>query len=129
MAKVEINAITSHFLGKLGDIRFQNYLGRKIVVLRRKPSTAPPTAAQLEVRERFLLAAAYAKGALGNPATRALYAERSELRQHPMFAVAIADYLRPPEVKSVDTMGYHGHIGDLIKVTASTTSRLSGWTS
>ncbi|SDS46768.1 hypothetical protein [Opitutus sp. GAS368] len=118
MAKVEINAITSHFQGKLGDIRFRNYLGRKIVVLRRKPSSAPPTAAQQQVYERFLLGAAYAKGALGNPATRAVYAERSKLRQHPVFAVAVSDYLLPPEVKVIDTTDYHGRIGDPVKVTA-----------
>jgi hypothetical protein len=28
MARVEINAITSHFKGQLGDLRFRDYLGR-----------------------------------------------------------------------------------------------------
>jgi hypothetical protein len=118
MAKVEINAITSHFQGKLGDIRFRNYLGRKIVVLRRKPSVAPPTEAQQQVRERFLLAAAYANGVLGNPAIRALYAERGRLKQQPVNAVAVRDYFRPPEVPLIDTADYHGQVGDMIKVTA-----------
>jgi hypothetical protein len=78
MAKVELNAITSHFLGKLGDVLFRNYLGRKVVALRPKPRSAPPTEAQQQVRDRFLLAAAYAKGALGNPAAgRSMRSARS----------------------------------------------------
>ncbi len=119
MAKVEFNAITSHFQGKLGDIRFRNYLGRKIVVLRRKPSTAPLTEAQQQARERFLLAAAYAKGVLGNPATRALYAERARMKQQPVNAVALGDYLNPPVVHAIDATGYHGQVGDVINVTAT----------
>ena len=119
MAKVEFNAITSHFQGKLGDIRFRNYLGRKIVVLRSKPSGAPPTEAQQQVRESFLLAVAYAKGALGSPTTRALYEERARLKQQPLFSVAIGDYFKSPMVNAIDATGYHGHIGDPIKVTAT----------
>jgi hypothetical protein len=118
MAKVEINAITSHFQGRLGDIRFRNVLGRKIVAQRRKPSAAPLTETQQQVRERFLLAAAYAKSVLGNPVTRAPYAERARLKQQPVAAVAAGDYLRPPEVKSIDTTDYRGRIGDPVKVTA-----------
>jgi hypothetical protein len=129
MAKVEINAITSHFKGRLGDIRFRDYLGRKIVALRRKPSSAPPTVAQQQVRDRFRLASAYAKGTLGNPATRALYLERARTKQLPLFAVMAGDYLSPPEVKVIDTADYHGQVGDKVRGQPSTTSRSSGCTS
>ena len=34
------------------------------------------------------------------------------------FAFAVADYLKPPVVPAIDVAGYHGAIGEIIKILA-----------
>ena len=35
-----------------------------------------------------------------------------------LFAFVLGDFLKPPVVETIDAAGYHGRVGDLIKVSA-----------
>ena len=118
MAKVEINAITQHFRGMLGDIVFRRRFGRLISALRPKPSLLPPTEAQRAQRGAFKDALSYAKKALSDPAIRPVYERASELKQNDMRSLAVGDYFNFPEVRKIDLSAFHGHIGDKIGIMA-----------
>jgi len=66
-------------------------------------------------RERFKRAAAYAKVALQDPATKAAYAEKTEGKDFmTAFSEAVKDFLKAPKVDSIDNSGYTGKIGESI---------------
>ena len=64
----------------------------KLTIKRRKPS-AEPNEAQLNHRQQFKLAVAYAKEALANPELRTLYHEMARQAGKRAYGVAIADFL------------------------------------
>ncbi len=119
MASTTFNGFLDRVRGRFGNIVFKKQAG--VTFISRPPalSTAAPTAAQLAVRERFRLAAAYARDALHDPVLRALYEQRAQDRQKPVFSVAVGDYFNPPVVHAIDVTGYHGQAGDLITMIAS----------
>lgn len=119
MASTTFNGFLDRVRGRFGNIVFKMRDG--VTFISRPPalSTAEPTAAQLAARERFRLAAAYTKSALADPVLRPLYEQRARDRQRPVVSVAVADYFNPPVVEAIDATGYHGRIGDLIKVAAT----------
>lgn len=119
MASTTFNGFLDRVKGRFGNIVFKKRDGATFISRAPALSTVPPTAAQLAVRERFRLAAAYAKAALADPALRLLYKQHAQVSQRPLFSVAVADYFRPPVVSVIDAAGYHGRVGDLIKVSAS----------
>lgn len=119
MASTTFNGFLDQVRGRFGNIVFKRRDGATFISRPPAPSTAAPTAAQLAVRERFRLAAAYARAALSDPVLRPFYEQRARERQRPLFSVAVGDYFNPPVVHAIDATGYHGHAGDLIKVSAS----------
>ena len=119
MASTTFNGFLDRVRGRFGNIVFKRRDGATFISRPPAPSTAAPTAAQLAVRERFRLAAAYARGALSDPVLRPLYEQRARDRQQPLFSVAVGDYFNPPVLHAIDAAGYHGQAGDLIKVSAS----------
>jgi len=53
MASVELNAITEHFRGRVGDVVFKRLYGRLVVSMRPRPTTKPPSELQLAHQQKF----------------------------------------------------------------------------
>lgn len=105
--------------GKIGDLVFRRYEGQ--VVIARKPDTEGrvQSASQLGHQERFRLAAVYAKAMLGDPALRAVYEAAAKLKNKPVFALAVGDFLNAPTVDDIDLRGYSGQVGEKILIRAT----------
>src|SRR4029079_10648627 len=68
--------------------------------------------------ERFRNASSYAKRALADRRLGPFYEAAGQLWAMPMFAVAVGDYLRPPEIARIYTDAFHGRRGDSIVIHA-----------
>jgi len=119
MASTTFNGFLDRIKGRFGNIVFKKRNGVTFISRPPAPSTVPPSDAQLAARDRFRLAAAYAKSVLADPVLRPLYEQLARGRQRPVFSVAIGDYFKSPMVDAIDATSYHGHVGDPIKVGAS----------
>ena len=118
MAKVDFNAITQHFRGLVGDLVFRRRFGRLQAILRPKPSLTPPSEAQRAQRVEFKEALSYAKSALADPVSRAVYERAADRQQNDARSLAVGDYFKPPVVQKIDMSDYLGRIGDTIAVLA-----------
>lgn len=119
MANIEINAITSHFKGKVGDVVFRRRGDGVFAALRPRPSRVEPTAAIVAHRATFANAIRYAKGVMADPVLLEVYTRVAEMKEgQSAFNVAVADFFRPPKVTAIDVTGYTGHVGDRIAIEA-----------
>jgi hypothetical protein len=119
MAKVELNAITQHFRGRVGDVVFRTSYGRLQATLRQKKPTTPPTPEQIAQRVEFRKGISYAQAALADPVTRGVYENAGRAHQMSALAAAVGDYFKPPAIDDIDVSGYRGRVGDRILVMAS----------
>jgi len=118
MSKTRENSLVKNFKGKFGEqFVYKTVDGITVLAKLPKRSNNPPTEAQEEVRERFSMAADWAKNVLKNPDTLAAYAAKAEGTRTP-YILALTNYLKPPKIKEFDPTGYHGHVGDQIKAKA-----------
>jgi hypothetical protein len=76
-----------------------------------------PSAAQVEVRDRFRMAAIWAKNVLADPLQLAAYQAKAKNVKTP-FLLAVTDFLKPPRISEINDSGYNGHAGDEILVSA-----------
>ncbi len=118
MAKITLNSALQGIRGRIDNWVYRKF-GDRMIVARRPEFRGPPSAGQLAVRERFKLAAAYARAALADPVSQTLYQTAAQSKGVPLFAFAMGDFLNAPEVQSIDATGYRGRPGDLIKVSAT----------
>jgi hypothetical protein len=118
MAKLDLNTALKGIHGRIDNWVYRQF-GNRTIIGPKPVFAGAPTAAQLANRERFQEAAAYGRAALADPMIRPLYVAAAKARDLPPFAVIIEDYFTSPEVKVIDVTGYHGHIGELIKVNAT----------
>ncbi len=79
---------------------------------------AAASAAQAAQRERFRRAHEYASKVLTDPLARAVYARLGRERGKPSNILLASNYLNPPEIQLVDVDGYHGGVGEPIRVAA-----------
>ena len=117
MTKVFLQTGLLGLSGGMDDWVYQRRKG-KTVIGKRPTNTKEPSEAQLNHRKRFQKATKYAKKALAN-GQRAFYEAAAEKREKPAFALAVADYLNPPEVETISLGTYQGKPGGTIQVSAS----------
>jgi hypothetical protein len=111
MARIEGNDLTLGLRGKFGkQFVFRKYKSRTIAT-RKGETVDRRTADQLEHRERFRLAAMYAKRALKNPELKAAYEAIAEATESNTFAAAVTDYLKSIIIIGVMAEEYDGQIG------------------
>ena len=119
MAKVDMNSLTQHLQGRVGDMVFRRVRGQMQAVLRpctlRRP---PPTSDQLAQQAVFKEALNYAKGALADPEKRVVYEAAAQAKNKDARALAVGDFFRPPTVQKVDMSNYNGRVGDKIAIMA-----------
>lgn len=121
MAISKDNLITYGLSGLLGkQVVFRTQKGRTIISKRTKPKDRK-SKAQLKQRSRFSDATIYAKGAIADKDIRKLYDARAQKsdKLQTAFNVAVADYMRAPEIMHIDVAGYRGNIGDIITISAT----------
>ena len=117
--RIQLNRIVRGMQGVLDDVIYKRFEGRTIAVPKGDPFTGPPTAAQLRVRDRFKLAAAFAKRVLADPARAPIYQSAAKaVGRQSVNAVVMTDFLIPPRVTEIDLSHYDGAIGNEIQVTA-----------
>jgi hypothetical protein len=127
MAKVQLNTALSSLSGRMDNWVYRR-TRRGTSVAKRPFVSGIATAGQLAVRERFRLASAYAKSALLDPALRSRYEAAARIRDLAPYPFALADYLTLPVVDAIDASGYHGRVGDVIKVAAFDDFEVTGVT-
>ena len=127
MAKIELNSAIRRIRGTMDNWVYRRN-GDGVAIAKRPTVTAAPTAAQLAVREQFRAAAAYAKSVQLDPVQRPRYEAAAKAEGMRVFAFALADFLRPPVVQSINVAGYHGAVGEMIKVLARDDFEVTGVT-
>jgi len=108
--------IGGEITGTVGDVTITTWKGIKVAKRRRGPSTVPPSQAQMQQRNRFLLASTYAKEVGADRQKRALYEALAKGQPTTWRALAIQDYLTPPIIVRVDVDEYTGKAGERIDV-------------
>src|SRR5262245_59912495 len=126
MSKVRLNPILEGMRGSVGDLIFRQRENQTIVARRPIQVHQPNSPAQLAVREKFRQAAAYAKVAFANSATRAVYTPKAKEKRLPVFALMVADFFRPPIIDEVDLSAYTGQTGQVIRVRATDDFEVTG---
>ncbi|MFD2787864.1 hypothetical protein [Hymenobacter rubripertinctus] len=120
MARVKNNIVTQGLSGMIGGtLVFRQQGGRTIVSAAPGETTGEPSAAQQAQRQRFQEAAVYAKAQISDPAAKAEYATRLDGRHGSAYAIAVADFLKAPDIREIDLSRYAGKKGDVIRVRAT----------
>lgn len=113
MAKVRRNAIFTGISGTIGQDHYARTMrdGRTIISLKPDFSNRQFSEAQLRTQSRIKQAAAYAKVACKeNP----IYAMKAEGTARNAYNVALADWMNPPVIHSMDA-----YMGGIIRVNAT----------
>lgn len=120
MAHSDNSVVTRKLQGTIGkELVFREWDGKTVVAKAPGKRKGKPTAKQAETQEKFLLASRYARGII-NSADKSMaeaYATVLKPRQN-VYSRALADYISPPQVISINTREYKGVVGDKIVVKA-----------
>jgi hypothetical protein len=87
--------------------------------------TARMAPARREALAKLYAASQYAWIQLANPAMRAEYENRARTRKS-AYALAVADFLNPPEIRAVSLEQYIGHAGDPITLHVTDDFKVAG---
>jgi hypothetical protein len=116
MANTKNNIFMTGLSGTVGrQMTLTQKAGNTIVGKKRGSSSVPATDDQLDIRDKFKVASMYAKAAIQDPATKAIYTAIAKGGQS-AYNVALADAFSAPEIKTITTAGYLGQPGDIISI-------------
>jgi hypothetical protein len=119
MAQVKSNDITEGLSGRLGKLIFRTYKG-KTYVARRSSKPKKESEGQRNTRSKFKLATQYAKQMMADAERKAYYTDKAkELALPNAYTAAITDYMRKPEIRSIDASKYDGKPENHITILAS----------
>ena len=106
---------------------FREWEGKTVVAKAPKSRTGKPTPAQEQNQENFLLATKYATAVKEgtDQGIRDAYAAALKPRQN-LYSRAVADFISPPIVKSIDASAYTGVVGSTITIRAIDDFRVTG---
>lgn len=118
MARVVKNIITQGLSGMLGDqvVFSQRRKGQTFISVAPQSPSGPVTPAQQAHRTKFQQAIFYARNAAQDPATKALYADKAKAEELTVFNVIVADFMKAPDIHSLDLTDYTGQVGDPIRI-------------
>lgn len=127
MAKSENNEVMFGARGQVGNlVVFKNYYGRTIIAkVKTKKDNQVFSDDQRLVKERFKEAVIYAKGAVKDEILRDFYRpfEKGGVK---IYNLAVADFCKPPEVKSIKAAHYQGNVGDYLTIRAMDNFKVRG---
>ncbi|OIN96810.1 MAG: hypothetical protein COS37_00675 [Anaerolineae bacterium CG03_land_8_20_14_0_80_58_20] len=121
MAKVAKNIVLYGASGSLGDqLVIRQRKGQTVLsAMPRVDANRQATPAQAANRARFQEAIFYGKAQLADPQAQAGYQAKAAGTPRSAFNVAVADFFNAPNVDEVDLTGYHGAVGEPIRVRAT----------
>lgn len=107
--------------GVLGESVTIRKLSNRVVVTNRPVrKRGEPSEKTAEYQKKFREATQYANMQMEREESRALYTRGADKqRRISPFIVALRDYIKPPEVTSIDTSDFYGRAGDVILVKAT----------
>jgi hypothetical protein len=119
MATAQLHPVFEGIHGRSGEMVFRRT--RTGIVIARRPDTRERNAssAQQAQRERFALAADYARRVLTDPWQRKIYERIAAERNRRVDKLLMSDFLTPPVVEEIGVSGFRGHAGDVVRVLAS----------
>jgi hypothetical protein len=115
MAKQKGNVVTHGLSGKIGDLLVFRQTKSGTVVQSPPRVRGKASELQREQRQKFQRAVSYANTLSSDPVLEAAYAAKAKPGQKARH-VAIADFLRAPDINAIDVSGYHGQPGDVIRI-------------
>ncbi len=120
MARIDGNDLTLGLRGKFGkQFVFRQYKGRTIAT-RKTGQNNTSTEAQVEHRERFRLAALYAKRSMLVPELKTEYEAMARASDNiSAFAAAVADFLKPVSIIGIVTESFTGELGSQLAIMVS----------
>jgi hypothetical protein len=120
MARTEGNVFVDGFRGKVGGnmVFRKRKSGKLIIAKNKKKSTLPPTEEQLKIRDTFKEAVIYAKAVMQNAPLKAMY-DKAVKGDQSAYNLALRDFAKAPEIKSLNTADYSGQPGGAIVVRAT----------
>jgi hypothetical protein len=120
MANSNNSIITGRFKGMLNkEVVFRDWAGLTVVAKAPRSPKGEPTNAQLDTRERFLVASKYGRAVKNNPdqTLAEAYAKALRPRQN-VYSRAVEDCLSAPKVRNINLRAYTGAVGNAILVNA-----------
>jgi hypothetical protein len=124
MAKSVNNVITHGLSGKIGDLLVFRQRGGKTVVANVPRKSNKVSEKQKEQRRKFQLAVLYGQ----SPENQEIYREKAAKKGRVPFNVAVADFLKAPDIEQVDLSGYTGQPGDTIRIRVTDDFAVAGVT-
>jgi hypothetical protein len=116
MTKARLHPSLIEFHGAMGDMLFRQRNGKVFASIKSKGSSYEASPAQAAHRARFRKAVRYGRSVLADDDVREIYEAVSERTGTPVFALTIADFMKPPSISEWDASAYKGQIGDLIEI-------------
>ena len=117
MAEIKNNIITQGMSGKLGNlIVFRNKGGKTFVATAPSKPSGERTEVQKAHRKRFQEAAVYGQGVVADPDKKAGYETAGKKKGLSAYNVAVADFLKAPDILEINVSNYTGAVGDTIVV-------------
>jgi hypothetical protein len=118
MGMLDPNDALGALRGKVGGLIFSKRADGRIVVRAAPGAVAAPSEAQLANRNRFGRGSAYVRGLKAQPEAYAIYKHAGKQRRKRACDLAVADALKPPELRDIDVSGYTGKAGEIIRMEA-----------
>ena len=118
------NLITEGYSGRFGNLIFRRWGKKTVISMVPDYSHRKWSKAQKENRKRFRDAMAYSRKALSDPEMRKYYRKHA-MGMQTVWNVAVADYMKKPEIRKVDLSGYRGRKGDTIRINAHDNYRIA----
>ncbi len=113
MARIKNNHSMEGITGKVGNIFVYRHRNGETIVAKTPDRTAPLTEKQKDQTKKFKAAITYAKNALLEPSLKEDYDKEAKKRKKgSAYNLAVADYLNPPIIVSIDHSGYTGGTSD-----------------
>ena len=101
MAKVTLPSWITGIKGRLGDVVFRvSPSGETFITRSPDMSAVEWSPAQQDHRQRFKAAIAYAKAAMADPDTQAIYEKRAAKENGRPFQMAVSDYFKGNDLLS-----------------------------
>ena len=119
MAFITTHPAFSGISGTNGGMVFRQLRGKVVVAQRPETRDLEPSPAQQAQRDRFTLAAAYAREVLSNPWQRRMYERLAASRNRRVDKLLMSDFLTPPVIEDIDVSVYQRRSGDLVRIIAS----------
>ncbi len=127
MADVNLNALIDGVSGKVGKKLVLRQRGGRTLLASRPQLSGIISDKQMAQRERFRKAAQFARATLLKPALKAEYEAMVKGEEFMnAFTAAIADYLKAPEIASINIDNYKGQVGDPLVITSASDYKLIG---